>query len=167
MWKNPELLTNAAISESYEPGAMIIPLTLAGALEQGSISPQWRYLDRGELVFSGQRVVNADLFAYGEVGVDEILLHGTHIGAAEVAIEMGASEFYGSLGRFGLGETTGIDLAGETAGELRLPGHSEWSDNNLLRNAYGQLLEVTPLQISGKLCGARQRRLDDAAACRG
>ena len=146
--EDPELLTNAAISESYEPGAMIIPLTLAGALEQGSISPQWRYLDRGELVFSGQRVVNADLFAYGEVGVDEILLHGTHIGAAEVAIEMGASEFYGSLGRFGLGETTGIDLAGETAGELRLPGHSEWSDNNLLRNAYGQLLEVTPLQLA-------------------
>ena len=146
--EDPQLLANAAISESYEPGVVVIPLTLAGALEQDSISPRWRYLDRGELIFSGQRVVNADLFAYGEVGVDEILLHGTHIGAAEVAIEMGASAFYEALGRFGLGETTGIDLAGETSGELRLPGHPEWSDNNLLRNAYGQLMEVTPLQLA-------------------
>lgn len=146
--EDPALLKNAAIGESYEPGAVMIPITLAGAMEKQSISPQWRYLDRGELIFSGQRVVNADLFAYGEVGMDEILLHETHIGAAEVAIEMGATAFYEALGRFGLGETTGIDLAGETAGVLLLPGHSEWSDNNLLRNAYGQLMEVTPLQLA-------------------
>ena len=82
----------------------MIPITLAAGMENQSISPEWRYLDRGELIFSGQRVVNADLFAYGEVGINEILLHGTQIGAAEVAIEMGATAFYETLRRFGFGK---------------------------------------------------------------
>lgn len=146
--EDPALLKNYAISEAYEPGAVLIPITLAGGMENQSISPDWRYLDRGELIFSGQRVVNADLFAYGEVGINEILLHGTQIGAAEVAIEMGATAFYEALRRFGFGKTTGIDLAGETSGVLFFPGDAEWSDNNLLRNAYGQLLEVTPMQLA-------------------
>ena len=146
--EDPALLKNYAIGEAYEPGAMLIPITLAGGMENQSISPEWRYLDRGELIFSGQRVVNVDLFAYGEVGINEILLHGTQIGAAEVAIEMGATAFYEALRRFGFGKTTGIDLAGETSGVLFFPGDSEWSDNNLLRNAYGQLLEVTPMQLA-------------------
>ncbi|MCY4009713.1 MAG: penicillin-binding protein 2 [Chloroflexi bacterium] len=145
--EDANVLKNNAISAAYEPGAIMIPITLAGALENKSVSPEWRFLDRGELIFSGQRVVNADLAAYGEVGIKEILVHGTQIGAAEVAIEMGATAFYEALGRFGLGDTTGIDLAGEAAGELRLPGHTEWSDEHLLRNSYGHLLEVTPMQL--------------------
>ena len=145
--EDPNVLKNNAIAEAYEPGAIMIPITLAGALENNSISSEWRFLDRGELIFSGQRVVNADLLAYGEVGVEEILVYGTQIGAAEVAIEMGATAFYEAMRRFGLGATTGIDLAGEAEGELLLPGHTEWSDNHLLRNSYGQMLEVTPMQL--------------------
>lgn len=146
--EEPKLLLNAAISQSYEPGAIMIPITLAGALEQGYISSQWRILDRGEQVFGNDRIINADRVAYGEVNVEEIIRHRTNIGAAQAAMAMGASAYYEALGRFGIGEITGIDLAGESAGELNRPGQADWTDRNLARNAIGQRLEVTPIQLA-------------------
>ncbi len=146
--EEPNTLANAAISGNYEPGAVIIPMILAGALDEGFIDHNWRYVDKGELIFGGVRVLNDDRLAFGEMSAEDILIRASHIGAAHVAIEMGTKAFYDLLKTFGLGRNTEIDLAGESPGQLPLPGQSEWSDTHLVHNAYGQALEVTPLQLA-------------------
>ncbi|MBI3738721.1 MAG: hypothetical protein HY258_06715 [Chloroflexi bacterium] len=51
------------------------------------------------------------------------------------------------MNRFGLGHLTGIDLAGEAAGRLKVPGDTDWYPVDLATNAFGQGVSVTPIQL--------------------
>jgi cell division protein FtsI/penicillin-binding protein 2 len=51
------------------------------------------------------------------------------------------------MNRFGLGHLTGIDLAGEAAGRLKVPGDADWYPVDLATNAFGQGVSVTPMQL--------------------
>jgi cell division protein FtsI/penicillin-binding protein 2 len=60
---------------------------------------------------------------------------------------MGAQTFYRYMDRFGFGHLTGIDLAGEAAGRLKVPGDGDWYPVDLATNAFGQGVSVTPIQM--------------------
>jgi cell division protein FtsI/penicillin-binding protein 2 len=51
------------------------------------------------------------------------------------------------VGRFGFGQTTGVDLQGEAAGQVRMPPDVSWYESDLGTNSFGQGLSVTPLQM--------------------
>ena len=51
------------------------------------------------------------------------------------------------MNRFGIGHLTGIDLAGEAAGRLKVPGDGDWYPVDLATNAFGQGISVTPMQM--------------------
>ena len=46
-----------------------------------------------------------------------------------------------------LGHPTGIDLAGEAAGRLKVPGDADWYPVDLGTNAFGQGVTATPIQM--------------------
>ena len=48
---------------------------------------------------------------------------------------------------FGFGRLTGIDLAFETAGRLKIPGDNDWYEAELGTNSFGQGIAVTPVQM--------------------
>jgi len=48
---------------------------------------------------------------------------------------------------FGLGRSTGIDLAGESIGRLKSPGDTDWYLIALATNSFGQGVAVTPMQM--------------------
>jgi cell division protein FtsI/penicillin-binding protein 2 len=60
---------------------------------------------------------------------------------------MGPQSFYSYMERFGIGHPTGVDLAGESMGRLKVPGDSDWYSVDLGTNAFGQGVAVTPLQM--------------------
>jgi len=60
---------------------------------------------------------------------------------------MGSQSFYSYMDRFGLGHPTGVDLAGEAIGRLKIPGDTDWFPVDLGTNAFGQGVTVTPLQM--------------------
>jgi cell division protein FtsI/penicillin-binding protein 2 len=49
--------------------------------------------------------------------------------------------------KFGLGHLTGIDIANEAAGRLKLPGDRDWGPVDLGTNAFGQGVAITPIQM--------------------
>ena len=51
------------------------------------------------------------------------------------------------MDNFGMGHLTGVDLAGEAAGRLKIPGDADWYPVDLGTNAFGQGVAVTPIQI--------------------
>ena len=76
------------------------------------------------------------------------LAHSLNVCLAWVSSEkMGADTFYSYMQRFGLGHATGIDLAGEATGRLKLPGDNDWYPVDLATNAFGQGVSVTPIQM--------------------
>ncbi|MBK8031752.1 MAG: penicillin-binding protein 2 [Anaerolineae bacterium] len=145
--QDPRVWNNPAISQQYEPGSVMKVLTVAAALDDGTIAPDYWYNDQGVLRQAGIEVYNWDRAAHGAIDVTQILVQSLNVGAATIALEMGPTNFYQSLNDFGIGRLTGVDLEGEQSGQLHVPGDENWSESNLLTNSYGQGVAVTPLQM--------------------
>lgn len=145
--QDPKLLQNPAISGVYEPGSVMKVLTMAAALNTGTITPQWTYNDQGALTVGGITVQNWDRSAYGVVDATTALAKSLNIGMATIALEMGQERFYSAMRDFGIGQRTGVDLPGEESGILKVPGDPDWSESNLATNSFGQGVSVTPLQM--------------------
>jgi len=144
---DPDLLSNPAISNAYEPGSVFKVLTVAAAIESGVVTPEWTYNDTGVLEEASIRVLNSDQQAYGVRNGTDVLVQSLNIGVATMALQMGPDVFYAQMRRFGIGEPTRIDLEGENSGILLEPGDPNWSESNLLTNSFGQGVSVTPLQM--------------------
>jgi cell division protein FtsI/penicillin-binding protein 2 len=78
----------------------------------------------------------------------QVLEHSANVGAAWVAYyKLGPSHYYQYLARFGFGQATGIDGA-EDPGWYRTPQSPGWSPSDLTRQAFGQSITATPLQVA-------------------
>ena len=138
---------NRAISMPYEPGSVMKVLTMAAALDGGTVTPSTSYLDTGAILIGGATIHNWDQQAWGYQDMVGCLQHSLNVCMAWVSTQIGAQGFYGYMNRFGLGRLTGVDLAGEMAGRLKVPGDADWYPVDLGTNAFGQGVAVTPLQL--------------------
>ncbi len=136
-----------AISEAYEPGSVAKIFTMSAALDNGTVTPGTIFLDTGFIVVGGVRIYNWDMGAWGYQDMTGCLANSLNVCLAWVSTQMGNSAFYSYMQRFGLGQLTGIDLAGETAGRQKLPGDSDWYPVDLGTNAFGQGVAITPIQM--------------------
>lgn len=151
-WNYGSIYQNAsefdrAVSMPYEPGSVIKVLTMAAALDSGAVVPTTPFLDTGAILVGGATIRNWDNEAWGQQDMVGCLQHSLNVCLAWVSGKMGAQTFYHYMNRFGLGHLTGIDLAGEAAGRLKVPGDSDWYPVDLGTNAFGQGVSVTPIQM--------------------
>ncbi|HTP03301.1 MAG TPA: penicillin-binding protein 2 [Anaerolineales bacterium] len=151
-WNYTSIYKNAsefdrAISMPYEPGSVLKILTMAGALDSGTVTPNTPFLDTGAIMVGGATIHNWDDAAWGPQDMIGCLQHSLNVCLAWVSTQMGANTFYSYMNRFGLGHLTGVDLAGEAAGRLKVPGDADWYPVDLATNAFGQGVSVTPLQL--------------------
>jgi cell division protein FtsI/penicillin-binding protein 2 len=138
---------NRAISMPYEPGSVFKVLTMASALDMGKVQPDTVYLDTGSFQVSGTVIKNWDRQAWGPQTMVGCLQHSLNTCLAWVAGQVGTQAFYEYMQSFGIGHLTGIDMAGEAAGRLKLPGDADWYPVELATNSFGQGVTVTPVQM--------------------
>jgi cell division protein FtsI/penicillin-binding protein 2 len=138
---------NRAISQAYEPGSVAKILTMSGALDSGIVQPETVFFDTGSILVGGFRIVNWDGGAWGNQTMTGCLANSLNVCLAWVSSKMESNSFYSYMQRFGLGHATGIDLAQETSGRLKLPGDNDWRPVELGTNAFGQGVSVTPIQM--------------------
>ncbi len=139
---------NRAISKSYEPGSVFKVLTMAAALDQGAVEPSTPFLDTGVIEVGGVYIRNWNQAAWGPQDMLGCMQHSLNVCLAWVASELGPAHFYHYMNAFGIGHTTGIDLAGEVPGRLKLPGDEDWYAADLGTNSFGQGVAVTPVQLT-------------------
>jgi cell division protein FtsI/penicillin-binding protein 2 len=120
---------------------------MAAALDSGAVVPSTSFLDTGEILVGGATIHNWNDEAWGQQDMIGCLQHSLNVCLAWVSEKMGAQTFYTYMNRFGFGHLTGVDLAGEAAGRLKVPGDGDWYPVDLATNAFGQGISVTPLQI--------------------
>jgi cell division protein FtsI (penicillin-binding protein 3)/stage V sporulation protein D (sporulation-specific penicillin-binding protein) len=82
---------------------------------------------------------------YGDLSVQDILVHSSNIGAAKLACLLGEMKFYEYIRQFGFGDRTGVELPGEIGGVIHPP--RSWSKISITRIPMGQEVGVTPLQM--------------------
>jgi len=138
---------NPPASSPYEPGSVLKVLTMAAALDSGMVSPGTTYLDTGVIYVGGVGIQNWDQSAWGTQDMIGCLQHSLNVCMAMLSSQMGAGTFYGYMDNFGFGHLTGVDVAYEAPGRLKLPGDEDWYPVDLGTNAFGQGVTVTPVQM--------------------
>ena len=138
---------NRAISQLYEPGSVFKVLTMAAALDSGTVTPTTPFVDTGAIEVGGLWIYNWDRGAWGPQDMTGCLQHSLNVCLAWIATEMGPTTFYTYIQNFGMGKYTGIDLAGEQVYPLSLPGDQNWYPVNLGTNSFGQGVAATPIQM--------------------
>ncbi|OGN94543.1 MAG: hypothetical protein A2Z71_05295, partial [Chloroflexi bacterium RBG_13_50_21] len=151
-WNYAEVFTdntpyNRAVSQDYEPGSVFKVLTMAAALDSGAVTPDTEFLDTGSIQIGGITIHNWDWGAWGPQDMQGCMAHSLNVCLTWVATQLGAGPFYQYMQNFGFGRITGIDLAGEAAGRLKLPGDTDWYEAELGTNSFGQGVAVTPIQM--------------------
>ena len=142
--KNYEKI-NLAISQVYEPGSVMKPVTISAAINLGIVTPETTFEDNGPVWYSDYQIDNWDGKHHGTQTIIELLQKSNNIGAAWVGHQVGRDSLYTYFKNFGLGSKTSIDLEGEDAGILR--DVDEWTDIDLATAAFGQGVSTTPLQL--------------------
>ena len=138
------IFSNPLVESVFEMGSIIKPLTLAAGLDAGVISATSTYRDRGFLTLDGKTISNFDGKGRGTVPIQEVLNQSLNTGAATVALWLGHARFRDYMLRFGLGEETGIDLPGESAGLT--DNLKSGRDIEIATASYGQGIALTPIQ---------------------
>ena len=139
---------NSAISQTYEPGSVFKVLTMAAALDSGTVDVDSRFNDTGSYSIGGHTVYNWNHGAWGDVSMTECMQYSLNVCMTWLAVEMGPDTFYSYLKAFGLDRKTGIDLGGENSWPLKLPGDSFWYEVDLATNSFGQGISLTPIQMA-------------------
>ncbi len=138
---------NKAVSQVYEPGSIFKILTMAAALDAGVVTPETPFNDTGQIEVGGIYIYNWDRGAWGAQDMVGCMQHSLNVCLAWVATQLGPTQFYEYLDRFGIGHRTNIDLAGEEVYPLSIPGDPMWYPVNLGTNSFGQGVAVTPVQL--------------------
>ena len=138
---------NRVVSETYEPGSVFKVLTMAAAIDGGAVKPKTTFLDTGSIEVGGTIIRNWNSGAWGPQDMLGCMQHSLNVCLAWVATQLGANKFYQYMQDFGLGHLTGVDMAGENPGRLKLPGDEDWYEADLGTNAFGQGVAVTPVQM--------------------
>ncbi len=139
--------SNPLVSELFEPGSVMKLITMAAALDSGTVTPETTYNDTGVFEIAGSVIYNWDRGAHGTVDMTTLLARSLNVGAATIATWMGPTTFYDYFSRFGFGSKTKVDIIGEAPGLMPLPGSGDWQEAFIATNSYGQALAVTPLQM--------------------
>nr|WP_245000465.1 penicillin-binding transpeptidase domain-containing protein [Marinobacter daepoensis] len=140
-----ENLRNKAITDLFEPGSTIKPLTIAAALESGEYqvtstvdtSPGYRRFGRFTI---------RDYRNYGVLDLKQIIVKSSNVGVSKIATDLGGDKLRSLFARLGLGQATGIGFPGEAVGVL--PAPPKWRPVEESTLSYGYGLSVNALQLA-------------------
>ncbi len=145
-------LLNRAIQSQYAPGSIFKIVVTAAALQEGGITPFDR-LHCGPTFQLGPRIFkNWDDADWGDIDLYRALVRSCNTFFYQVGLKVGLATMERYARAFGLGEPTGIALAGEKPGRVPDPGERgrlgrRAGDTVNISIGQGQLL-VTPLQVA-------------------
>jgi len=139
-------IRNPAVQDVYEPGSTGKVITVAAALEQGTTTPTTVYKIPNTLKAGGRVFHDDKNHATEMLTTAGVLAVSSNIGAIQIGAAMPNDTFYSYLQKFGIGQSTGSNLPGESAGILHPV--SQWSNSSAPTMAFGQGYSVTAMQAT-------------------
>jgi len=140
-----EQLRNRALTDSFEPGSTMKPITVAAALEAGRITPQ-TVVDTspGRMSMGGFTI--SDTHNYGALTVEGVIQKSSNIGALKISQRMSPQEMWNTYTALGYGHKPQLQFPGAVTGRLR-PWKS-WKPVEQATMAYGYGLSASLLQMA-------------------
>ncbi len=136
---------NRPATYALEPGSTMKVLTHAAVINEHAATPTTAFVVPPGLPRGGHTFTDHTPHGTLQLTLAGILAQSSNIGTIEAAEKIGGEKLYDYMKAFGIGETTGLQYPGESAGIL--PDPSTWSDLTLPSLAFGQGYAVTAMQI--------------------
>ncbi|MCI8596939.1 MAG: penicillin-binding protein 2 [Lachnospiraceae bacterium] len=144
MWRN------FCISDGFEPGSTVKPMTVAGALEMGVIEDTSTFLcDGGQVIVEGQKPIKcAKKTGHGIISLEGTLMFSCN----DALMQIGAMEGYDTFLKyqqiFNFGLKTNIDLPGEANNALSVFTRDNIGPTELATSSFGQGYNATMIQVA-------------------
>ena len=145
---------NRVVSDGYEPGSTFKIITMAAALEEGTTTVNDSFYCGGSEMFSGR---SQPLHCWRHEGhgaetTAQALQNSCNLALAHIGLDLGGAAFYEYVQAFGLLETTGVGMSGESAGyffseDTITNPNANGYDAAVIASSFGQTFEVTPIQL--------------------
>lgn len=149
-----DMWNNFCVTDAYEPGSVIKPIVVAGALEKGGISETDTFLCDGGEAFgaNGDPFIKCAVYpdAHGEQDLTHVIANSCNDGMMAIAAAMGADEFIKAQSLFNFGSRTGIDLPNEGYGIIHTA--ETMGATELACSAFGQGITCTMIQEINAMC---------------
>jgi cell division protein FtsI (penicillin-binding protein 3) len=141
----PYMMRNRAMTDVFEPGSTVKPLTVVAALESGKYQPDTLVDTNPGYIRVGRKTL-LDPVNYGVKDVTKILTKSSQVGISKLALSLDEQSVMDVFLRFGLGKSTGSGFPGESSG--RVINRAQWRPIERANFAFGYGLSVTPLQLA-------------------
>ncbi|PIE25415.1 MAG: cell division protein [Neptuniibacter caesariensis] len=138
-------LRNRALTDTFEPGSTVKPMTVAAALMSGKYKPE-TLVDTSPGYMKVKRKTIRDHRNYGEIDVSTIITKSSNVGVTKLSLSLPEGSVRNLYHNLGLGQATGIGFPGESTGYLPYLNERQQIERATLSYGYG--LSVTPLQLA-------------------
>ena len=142
----PDELGNMATSFNYEPGSTFKAFTVAGALQQGLVTPHTMFNLAPTIQVADRTIEESHERGYVSLSVADILAQSSNVGAVTIGLKLGSDDFDHWIRAFGFGRPTGVSFPGEERG-IVIPV-KDYSGSTMGNLPIGQGLSVTPMQMA-------------------
>ncbi len=146
LWKN------FCISDTYEPGSVAKPFTVAAGIESGSIIGTETYNCEGKLHVGDHDISCHNTYGDGLLTVQQGVERSCNVVMMKIGQAMGTSKFAEFQRNFNFGLKTNIDLAGEARTVNLVYNKDTMGPTDVATNSFGQSFNATMIQTMAGFC---------------
>jgi cell division protein FtsI (penicillin-binding protein 3) len=140
-----EQLRNRALTDTFEPGSTMKPITVAMALEAGRVTPQ-SIIETAPGRFNIGGFTISDTHNYGTLTVEGVIQKSSNVGALKIAQKMTPNEMWDTFTALGYGQKPQIQFPGAVTGRVR--PWKTWRPVEQATMAYGYGLSASLFQMA-------------------
>lgn len=140
---------NKCIDSTYEPGSTFKPITLAAALEEGTINMNSAFNCNGSIMVPGwnKPIYCSNHAGHGYQSLQQAVGNSCNPAFINIGLSVGTEKYYKYLQSFGLMEKTGVDMIGEVSGIFANEKTFNSNVVSLASYSFGQTFNVTPIEL--------------------
>lgn len=139
MWRN------FCINDTYEPGSIFKMVTATVALETGSVTLNDHFTCGGSAIVADRKIRCHKTTGHGTQTFTQTVMNSCNPAFIEWGRRVGTERFFEYMGKLGLLEKTGIDIAGEASTIIHK--QENVGEVELATMSFGQSFQITPLQM--------------------
>ncbi len=139
-----EQLRNRAITDTFEPGSTMKPITVAMALDAGRVKPG-TLIETGPGRYQLGGFTISDTHNYGTLTVEGVIQKSSNVGALKIAQKMTPHEMWDTYTALGYGQKPQVQFPGAVPGRLR--PWKTWKPVEQATMSYGYGLSASLFQM--------------------
>ena len=136
---------NRAITDTFEPGSTMKPVTISAAMQFGDYKPDTKIQTSPGFITIGNATIH-DSHMHGILTVSQVIQKSSNVGAAKMGLSLKKEELWSAFNQAGFGTPTHIGFPGEASGILR--NYKTWRPIEQATMSFGHGISLTLLQLA-------------------